>query len=526
MKRITYVFVLLLSLTAHGQLPLESFEGAWSPVPAATGTETDWLTLDNNNGTTVTWSQGEHSDATPSYEGLPGTHAAYLDLEDVTSGTAIDYLITPEFTMPMNGQLRFRSRLTITGNQGSQYKIKILPENASAANTANYIDLVTWTEGQINPVQTNYYEKTVVVPEEYYGSIVRIAFVMQGDNMDRWLIDNISVTAPCLPPNNLDAVVSTIGEANLSWTHPGGASQWEIEIIPVNASPSGHGLIHNGSLTYNAIGTATGSPLVQESFAEHTDYKFFVRAICDDTGVSNWVGPFDFMTLGLGDNCTIPLEFSTLPFSNVNDTENFSPGPLGSPGQNCNQIPVIGYSAYSVSYRYVAELTGNIRIDLKDAGPFAALFIYDECEDVLVNCMEGAYKWYNEPAELALESFPVIEGEDYYFVVRSSAMQTLENEFTHYELIVQALGCDTPLGNHPTNIQTDSAIVSWIETGEATEWQVEVQEAFSGMPAGDGSYTTTTNSGFEITGLTAGTHYEYFVRASCGDGHFSAWAGP
>src|SRR5690606_34655366 len=67
--------------------------------------------------------------------------------------------------------------------------------------------------------------------------------------------------------------------------------------------------------------------------------------------------------------------------------------------------------------------------------------------------------------------------------------------------------------------------LSWDEMGTATSWEYVIQAPGSGVPAG-GGITADSNTNFPVSGLTAATPYEYYVRADCGDGTFSAWAGP
>ncbi|MGQ2985445.1 choice-of-anchor L domain-containing protein [Flavobacterium sp.] len=518
-------YILLLSLFIYGfasaQLSLEKFEGNWSPVPATTGTATDWLTLDNGIGTTVQWVQQEHTAQYPSYENIAGSHSAFLNVEDVTGGSAQDHLVSPEFTVPANGQLYFYSRLLNAGNQGSSYKIKILPAGSNAANLSSYVDLITWTEGQINPVQTNYYLKTVPIPSAYVNTNVRIAFVMQGDNMDGWLIDWARVTAPCANPGGFEANVTGLGTVDLLWTNPSGASQWEIEIVSDDMMPTGHGIVYNGSLPYTATGTATGLPLTEAPFEPHTRYKFYVRALCADTGLSLWVGPLQFTTAGLGDNCSYPLQFSQLPFSDRDNTANFSEKP-SMLATGCASSGLLGYGKWGATYRYTADFTGNVRIEMGDQGPYAALFVFDECQDIGSSCMDSRYSLSGiTPTEgMVIESFPVIEGEDYYIMATAFNAVT-----TNYNLLVQEVTCGMPVGNMPENIGTDSATFSWNDPGGISAWELKVQPAFAGFPTTAGS-PVSTNSGFAISGLTAGTHYEYYVRASCGNGVYSAWAGP
>jgi gliding motility-associated-like protein len=529
MKKITFLFFLLFSICGFSQLAQEDFEESWSPVPAASGNASDWLVLDNGTGLTYTWVQVEHSNATPSFDGTPGTHAAYLQRENVTNGLlAVDYLVTPEFVVPVDGQLRFESRLTVPFDNGGIYKIKVLPPTAldAADDIDNYVDIYTWSsELALNPIQTDYYEKIVDVPAIYAGTTVRIAFVMEGDNMDRWLIDNAKVVSECFDPTGLTVVSTTLTSAQLSWVNTAFANSWEIEILPEGVIPTGHGLVYNGVPPYTATATATGSPLASEAFITDTWYRYYIRTLCADTGISQWAGPFDFKTLGLGDSCTSPLEITTLPFSDTDNTANFDNMYQGQVGiANCDTGPANTdfFVGNEVVYRFTAAFTGNIVIDFMDVTQNAGLYIYNECSNIGITCLDAANSGQSGNP-VTISDFPVTAGEDYYMVITSNA---LDFPTTPYTLMIQQQGCEEPVGLPVSNITTTSAIFSWSNPTMASSWELQVQETGIGVPAGAGEYTTSTNTGFEVADLLAATNYEYYVRADCGNGTFSAWSGP
>lgn len=84
--------------------------------------------------------------------------------------------------------------------------------------------------------------------------------------------------------------------------------------------------------------------------------------------------------------------------------------------------------------------------------------------------------------------------------------------------------CPTPSGLTATNIMETTADLGWMENGTATLWDVEV------VTSGSAATGTPTASGvanpYMATGLTADTEYDFYVRADCGVGGTSNWAGP
>jgi len=87
-----------------------------------------------------------------------------------------------------------------------------------------------------------------------------------------------------------------------------------------------------------------------------------------------------------------------------------------------------------------------------------------------------------------------------------------------------AQACPTPTVQTVSNISATSADLGWTENGTATTWDIEWDT--TGFTQGTGVMVTgTTTNPHNITGLTANTSYDFYVRADCG-GSTSAWAGP
>lgn len=503
MKKITLLLIAsLFCLCSYAQLAQENFDGTWTPNQGPPG----WKILQNGIGTTITWDINDASNSlTPSYQGL---HAAYLQRENVTNGLlAEDYLVTPEFTLPSNAQLTFYSRLTQVLDQGGIYKIKFLPQGADANDISNYIDIQTWTELQLNPSQTDYTQKIVSIPGTV-GTTVRLAFVMAGDDADRWLIDNVKVASLCANPTSLTATNIGLTSANLSWANPSNATSWKIEILEQSQTATGAGINYTGSLPYPAIGLAS-----------NTAYKYYVQALCSDGGNSAWIGPFNFTTPNPGSTCAFPFSV-TLPYfksGNTSTSSDLIEGTVG--GAGCGLASGSQFNGNDVVFAYTATFTGNISINFNTVGQASALMmIYNSCATIGVSCAGGGLG--GSLGVVSVPSFAVTTGQTYYFVVST----TIGVQYTPYSLAIQQVTCTPPVGNAATNITANSANLSWSNPTAATSWQVKAQPAGTGVPAGAG--TTVTLPSFTATGLNLATNYEYYVRSDCGNGTFSAWAGP
>ncbi|MFD2602558.1 choice-of-anchor L domain-containing protein, partial [Flavobacterium suzhouense] len=482
--------------------------------------------MDRNTGSTsggwavynqignITWKQTTLGDTnTPP---KTGSYAAYLQRENVLPGTPIptNWLITPQFNAPNEGLLHFFSRLTLVGDQGGIYKIKIATVNDPLLPIQNltWVDLVPpMSELTLNPVQTNYIEKTFNIPATYTGQQIRIAFVMEGDQQDRWIIDDVEAISLCHPVTNLMANNVTLSGAELNWTSPAGVTSWEIQIIPENEAFNGSGNEYNGPLPY-----------IASNLQEKTPYKYYVRSLCGDGGKSSWTGPYQFTTAAVGEKCENPIVIpSVLPYSTINTTLNFGDYYDGAPGTGCGTTGNY-LSGNDVVYSYTPTENGIINITLSNTGGAAGVFVYNSCTTIGYSCLAGVLS--SATASGVIPSFSVTAGTTYYIVVSSLVLNT------NYTLTLQKVSCAAPTGLTIGTTTQSSTSVSWA-AGTATSWQLYVQPTGMGIPAGTGQ-NVTQNTNLTLSATTAGvpftssTSYEVYVRANCGDGTYSIWTGP
>jgi len=84
--------------------------------------------------------------------------------------------------------------------------------------------------------------------------------------------------------------------------------------------------------------------------------------------------------------------------------------------------------------------------------------------------------------------------------------------------------CSTPIALSATNIGDESADLAWTETGVSTSWEVEY--GVTGFTQGTGTIVAPATNPQAVTGLTTLTTYDFYVRADCGGGDYSAWSPP
>ena len=341
MKKITFVlFLSLYCLCGFAQgLPLEGFET--NPWPA-NGPAAGWGIYQNEFGTVEKWKQS-NPDPVAGQPAFAGTYAAFVTNQNVPNGNvAQDWLVTPAFELPPNAQLRFQSRLALNGNQGGVYKVLIAPQGADLSLISSYTVVNTWTEPGINPDQQAYNEIIVNLPG-VVGNDYHVAFLMEGDNADRWLVDNVLVVAQCLNPTNLGVNTVTATSANLTWS--GTAPQFEVEWMLNTAAQTGTGTVVTGN-------TFPAGPL-----APSTAYKFYVRAICGTANNSGWAGPFTFNTPPVNDACSSAVMLTVNP---TNICTVSTPGTITAATASAEANTCGGTDDDDVWYQFVATNTTHL----------------------------------------------------------------------------------------------------------------------------------------------------------------------
>lgn len=83
--------------------------------------------------------------------------------------------------------------------------------------------------------------------------------------------------------------------------------------------------------------------------------------------------------------------------------------------------------------------------------------------------------------------------------------------------------CIAPSSIEASAITDVSATITWVPNSGESAWEYVVQPSGTGIPTGAGTASATTTA--NVTGLTAGSTYEVYVRANCGS-DMSIWGGP
>lgn len=469
MKKLLLFFMSLYSFIAFGQLS-ENFEGTTFPP-------TGWAVFDNGVGPVVSWARTTNTTLTRN--GSVG--AAYLNREAVAVGqTASDWLVTPQVAVPASGQLqlRFFTRQTLATNEGSIYSIRV--STASQNNIADFTSVPqTWTELTLNTT-FNVYEQKIVNLNAFAGQNIYIAFVMENNNGDRWLIDDVKIDQPCTINTNLNAVPNATS-ATLSWTSQSATGPWEIEYGPVGFT--------QGTGT---IVSAPTNPFVLTGLQAITEYSYYVRTVCDPDLSGPWSAtPRDFTTTALPPVCGGSFVDSGSVGGNYGNNENTTT--LICP-TNPGDLVTVTFTSFNLesNWDFLRVYDGN-----SAAAPLL-----------------GTYSGTTLPPAITASS---ING-CLTFVFTSDVSGTRAG-WTADVTCAPAPTCPKPTVVTVSTITSNSAQVSWTNNApSATSFEVIWLPAGSPAPTAASTGVVTPSSPYTITGLSSQTTYDVYVRALCQPG--------
>lgn len=479
--------MLFLSCLSFSQAITENFEGTTLPN-LGTGdwalTSGTWKVFDNGIGTVQSWGVLSGANACSG-------RSAYLTRENVTDGTlAEDWLVTPQVTIPTNGQLRFTTKQALPANFGSIYSIRVSTTSQTDATTFQTIQ--TWDESQLNVVYNVCEEKVVQFPAIYVGQPVYVAFVMTNDNGDFWIVDDVSIVEECLQPTAL-ASTPTATTANLTWT--GNGTSYEIEhLVGAGATPTGI-----------PTATSTTNSYLQTGLTSNTQYCYYVRSICTygtTSYTSEWEGPFCYTTtlapVGCGGNFTDPGGPTAMYSNNANVSTLICP-------DNSTDLVTVTFTAFN----------------LENNWDFLRVYAGTSAAAPLIGTFTGTAI----PASVTSSS----PGGCLFFVFTSDGSGTRDGWIANIAC-APAPTCSSPINVTTSNVVPDSATVAWTQPANpdastASEWQVLALACGSPLPnATTTGWVNAPASPFTVTGLSPDTCYTFYVRAICSTTDSSGWS--
>ncbi len=367
-------------------------------------------------------------------------------------------------------------------------------------------------------------------------------------------------TNACTTPSALSLVTRTNTSITLSVT-PGNPFH-QIEYGPLGFAPG------SGTLTP----WYTGLTRVITGLSGSTGYDFYVRDSCANGQKSAWTTYYGFST-----TCASP---ATIPWFENFDHQSFAPrttfnglgtymcGWIPNPNQGYAWVtgppfqtftfsgPASdhsGRSKYMLTDRFGLVGGGNNtailrtpQINLAGATQPSISFWYHmfglQVDSLIVEASQvGSSNWVRlgsipaNPSQFSSQTSP---WRQQTYPLTTFAGQTVNirfigkgtNTFPSLSRIAiddifvgQASGCIPPSNFVNTSVQATSASFSLV-LGSSTHHQISY--GTPGTGAGGGSIQRFSGTTTSVSGLTANTTYEAYVRDSCGPASFSSWIGP
>ncbi|WDO12239.1 GEVED domain-containing protein [Flavobacterium sp. WW92] len=321
------------------------------------------------------------------------------------------------------------------------------------------------------------------------------------------------VTPPsCLPPTNLAVGNMTPTAAQLTWTSTG--TLFDVEYGPAGFTPG------TGTMT-----TGTANPLNISGLTAETAYQFYVRRDCGTDGKSSWAGPFRFFT-GYCTPAATSTSYFISSFTTTGGSANISNTgtTIGTGGySNFTAMKVQQYEGASVGFS-AAYSSGSgfaIWIDWNNN------MVFDTNERVFSTTAYGAAASgsITVPATTPVGNYRMRIRMDYNNNAPADAcgFNSGNGEAEDYTFeVVTPPSCPAPTGGAAGNLTTATAQLTWVSSGTS----FDVEYGPRGFTQGTGTMATAVAQPHTISGLTANTAYQFYVRRNCGAGDLSTWAGP
>lgn len=361
----------------------------------------------------------------------------------------------------------------------------------------------------------------------------------------------LGITPSCPTPNNLMLSYLSSDSVALNWTENGVATNWLVEYGPAGFTPG------VGTLT-------TMKPYGINGLSANTDYDFYVRAYCGVGDTSNLAGPYTFTTPCVAVTPALLVDFTSPPtcwddaqglLTNNSVLGNFGGSSWGSnffANSGTNDAAYINlYSDDRLDWliSYPIDL-GNGSVDYQlefdiafteYGGTNPAVFDADDTVALVISTDNGItwskanvidmWDAANGNTISTTGTHLIYSLSGYTGIVRFGfyAVSTIDDGADN-DIFIDNFEIDTaPACPQPSgllaSVSSNGAMLNWTENGSATDWQIEWDT--TGFVLGTGTRTgALTSKPYNITGLVNNSTYQFYVRAICGVGDTSSWAGP
>ena len=460
------------------------------------------------------------------------------------------------------------SSLTISSLQVSFFA------KASAANAnatlevgvmTDFMDATTFTPVASLNLTTSYPTHAYQIPlSPYTGDGTYVAFrnVVNGSASNYFYIDDVTLeeASSCTSPMNLTVVSASTNSVTLSWTSTASVFNLYYRESSETAWQSDNNIVLDDNGEYSLSG-----------FDEATQYDWYVEAICDaDSVMASEMAHFTttMSPVGLPYAADFTDSTDTWILNNGSCTNYWARGTLNGTGalfvtQNGTSA---GYSTSSTSVVSAEKLftvgtdsTITIQFDVQVGGEsswdYMKLFLAPATQNfpASTSAPSSSDYGYNSYSQYAYDFYSNNYGSQssYHYIMNLTGGNTVhviavmpnpntnpdadataklvfawKNDGTSgtqpgaiiTNVQLGAITCPTPTNLTVSNVTTTSADLSWTENGDATTWNIKVNDGTT-----ENIVAVTTNP-YTLTNLNPSSSYTVTVQASCTASDQSMWS--
>ncbi|MCQ2296592.1 MAG: fibronectin type III domain-containing protein, partial [Bacteroidales bacterium] len=363
-------------------------------------------------------------------------------------------------------------------------------------------------------------------------------------------VDDVNVDYIPTCPSPINVASSNVGahEATITWTdRNANPLAWELEYGPTGFTPG------YGTRLYPAADSIVLTGLNNATF-----YDVYVRNICAAGDTSGWSMIHTFNTV-----CGM---ISTLPYTNGFENEQSGGASITTYPQfvtcwtrfnNSGTVSYQGYPYVSTTTTYVHSGTKGMYFYAAAATtttdyPNIQMAVMPQVDTTVFSMNNLKVSFFakrnasyattflvgvmsdptNAATFVAIDSVPLTDSYDFYEVPfngytgngsyvafrldRGAAIQYAYLDDVELDIIPTCVRPDDLVADSATS---NSILLSWTETGTASQWAVEYGP--EGFMPGTGTSVVANSNPFRLTGLTPATHYQAYVRAICQEGDTS-----
>jgi len=407
-------------------------------------------------------------------------------------------------------------------------------------------------------------ESIILDSTKYKNANVMVRFQAFTDYGPDLFIDDVVIEEipTCPEPSLLSHYALFYDSVALKWTNGLADSIWEVQY-----GTSGFTLGTGTTIIDNNDSIAFGG------LTPSTTYQVYLRSICKVGDSSSWIGPYNFTT---------PCSFYTPPYSEDFTTYSFSVNPTCwevAQGQlTVNSSLTMGTSLWTNrqfannglgnnsavmniyftnrfewlispsidlgtgTTPYQVEFDVAITDYFTAAAPSAAggLMGADDKLALVISTDNGVTWSDTNILELwDTSNMPSFTGDYFYYNLTANgytglvkfglyAESSISNEdndaFIDNFAVVQVPTCPRPLGLTFDSATQTTANISWTNGAADSSWILEY--GTPGFTQGTGTLVNSGTNPAQITGLSASTCYDVYMRSICTAGDSSLWIGP